>query len=345
LFFTWDPSGIHWNHVDFAPSGFWRSPPTAQERFLFTSFRGNGEDNLHLALSTNSYHWQALNHNRSFLKPVVGAYKIMRDPCLAEGPDGTFHLVWTSGWTAEKGKIIGYAHSTDLIAWSEQKTIPLMENELNTHTIWAPEILCDKAKARWLVFRFSTIPGKFPKSDSTGDDGYNHRFDYATTADFKTSTESHLLYHSGFAIDATLFQAGSKFYLFSKDGRNLAYLLAWVTPCALGGLILKQIKRPSSGVLMRFSFQGGYSIEVVRVDAGAFEMGSAPVDLKADSDEFRQMHVIISKSFYLSRFELSQSDWQAITGLSFAEFCSSHGVATLLSCSYSVGFEQAVRAA
>ena len=118
----------------------------AQDYYLFTSFRGNGEDGLHLALSTNGYHWQALNHDRSFLKPEVGAYKIMRDPCLAEGPDGTFHLVWTSGWTAEKGKIIGYAHSKDLITWSEQRAIPLMEGEPKTRNIWAPEIFYDKAK-------------------------------------------------------------------------------------------------------------------------------------------------------------------------------------------------------
>ena len=79
----------------------------AGESFLFTSFRGNGEDGLHLAWSTNGYYWQALQADRSFLKPEVGAYRIMRDPCLAEGPDGTFHLVWTSGWTADQGRIIG----------------------------------------------------------------------------------------------------------------------------------------------------------------------------------------------------------------------------------------------
>ena len=121
----------------------------AEDYFLFTSFRGNGEDGLHLALSTNGYHWQALNHDRSFLKPEVGAHKIMRDPCLAEGPDGTFHLVWTSGWTAEKGKIIGYARSKDLIAWSEQRAIPLMGSEPNTRNIWAPEIYYNKARSRW----------------------------------------------------------------------------------------------------------------------------------------------------------------------------------------------------
>jgi beta-xylosidase len=204
----------------------------AEEYFLFTSFRGNGEDGLHLAWSTNGYAWQALNHDQSFLKPQVGA-KIMRDPCLAQGPDGTLHLVWTSGWTAENGKIIGYAHSKDLMVWSEQQAISVMENEPNTRNIWAPEIVYDQAKARWLIFWSSTIPGRFAETDRTGDDGYNHRFYFATTADFKNVTESRLLYDPGFnAIDATMFEAGGKFCLFFKDERkqplkkNLRYAMA-----------------------------------------------------------------------------------------------------------------------
>jgi hypothetical protein len=210
-----------------------QGPSLAGEYFLFTSFRGNGEDGLHLAWSTNGYHWQALNGDRSFIKPQVGAHKIMRDPCLAEGPDGTFHLVWTSSWTTEKGKIIGHATSKDLIAWSEQRAIPLMENEPNARNIWAPEIFYDQTKSRWLVFWSSTIPGKFSETDNTGDDGYNHRFYYTTTVDFKTLTGSRLLYDPGFnAIDATLFAAGGNYYLFFKDERkqplkkNLRYAVA-----------------------------------------------------------------------------------------------------------------------
>jgi len=30
----------------------------------------------------------------------------MRDPCIIAGPDGSFHMVWTTGW---RGKDIGYA--------------------------------------------------------------------------------------------------------------------------------------------------------------------------------------------------------------------------------------------
>jgi hypothetical protein len=194
----------------------------AQDYYLFTSFRGNGEDGLHLVLSTNGYHWQALNGDRSFLKPEVGPHKLMRDPCLAEGPDGTFHLVWTSGWTAEQGKIIGYAHSRNLINWSAQKAITLMENEPKTRNIWAPEIFYDKGKARWLVFWSSTVPGKFPETDSTGDDRYNHRFYYTTTTDFQAFGKPRLFYNPGFnVIDATLFPVGARFYLFFKDERKM----------------------------------------------------------------------------------------------------------------------------
>jgi beta-xylosidase len=193
----------------------------AADYFLFTSFRGNGEDGLHLALSTNGYQWQALRGDHSFLKPEVGAAKIMRDPCLAAGPDGIFHLVWTAGWTAEKGGIIGYAHSKDLVNWTEQNAIPVMQDEPGTRNIWAPEIFYDRGKHRWLLFWSSTIPGEFPETDHTGDDGYNHRFYYTTTSDFKTFTQSRLLYDPGFnAIDATMLEAQGKFYLFFKDERK-----------------------------------------------------------------------------------------------------------------------------
>lgn len=107
---------------------------TATDFFVFTSFRGNGEDGLHLALSTNGYHWQAVGADRSLLKPQIGGYNLMRDPCLAQGLDKMFHLVWTTGWSVDKGKTIGYASSKDLVNWSEQRAIVLMENEPNTRS-------------------------------------------------------------------------------------------------------------------------------------------------------------------------------------------------------------------
>ena len=91
--------------------------------YLFSYFIGNGEDGLHLAWSRDGYRWEALNEGRSFLAPKVGESKLMRDPCLLRGPDGTFHMVWTTSWN---GKTIGYASSSDLVHWSEQQAIPVM---------------------------------------------------------------------------------------------------------------------------------------------------------------------------------------------------------------------------
>lgn len=209
-----------------------RNAAPAVDYFLFTSFRGNGEDGLHLALSTNGYHWTALNGDRSFLRPEVGG-KLMRDPSLVQGPDGTFHLVWTTSWTAASGKVFGYASSTDLIHWSPQRGLEVMEQEPATRNIWAPELFYDAAKQQWLVFWSSTIPGKFPETEATGDNGYNHRAYYVTTKDFKTFSDSKLLYNPGFnMIDATMLSAGGKYYLIFKDERknpvqkNLRYAVA-----------------------------------------------------------------------------------------------------------------------
>lgn len=92
----------------------------ANDGYLFASFRGNGEDGLHLAHSRDGLKWTALNGDKSFLEPEVGG-KLMRDPCIIQGPDGLFHMVWTTSWS-DKG--IGYASSKDLSTWSEQLFVP-----------------------------------------------------------------------------------------------------------------------------------------------------------------------------------------------------------------------------
>lgn len=96
----------------------------SDEIYMFSYFKGNGQDGLHLAYSCDGMHWAALKNDSSFLIPDAGKDKLMRDPCIITGPDGLFHMVWTVSWF-EKG--IGYASSSDLINWSEQKYIPVME--------------------------------------------------------------------------------------------------------------------------------------------------------------------------------------------------------------------------
>src|SRR5215472_19058090 len=64
--------------------------------YLFTSFHGNGEDGLRFLYSLDGYHWT--NVPGTFLKPQVGPSRLMRDPSLVRADDGTYHLVWTTGW-------------------------------------------------------------------------------------------------------------------------------------------------------------------------------------------------------------------------------------------------------
>lgn len=182
--------------------------------FLFSYLRGNGEDGLHLASSRDGYHWTALNQGRSFLTPQVGN-KLMRDPCLVQGPDGRFHMVWTTGWG---DRVIGYASSRDLIHWSPQQAIPVMMHEPTARNAWAPELFYDDQQRKFLVFWASTIPGRFPKTESTGDDGWNHRIYATTTRDFKTFSPTRLFFDGGFnVIDATILKARGQHYLIVKD--------------------------------------------------------------------------------------------------------------------------------
>jgi len=186
--------------------------------YLFTSFRGNGEDGLHLAISRDGRTWKAVGDDRSWLKPAVGNGKLMRDPSLARGPDGVFRLVWTTGWWDQT---IGYASSTNLVDWGTQKAIPVMAHEPAARNVWAPEIFYDDVNREWLILWASTIPGKFPGGSGQGANEKNHRIYAVTTKDFEKFSATRLFFDPGFnVIDATIIRHGGKYYLIFKDERE-----------------------------------------------------------------------------------------------------------------------------
>ncbi|MBP5170474.1 MAG: glycoside hydrolase family 43 protein [Bacteroidales bacterium] len=194
-------------------SGFsiWKYLDRHQKAWLFSYFTGDG-DGLHLAYSYDGLIWRPLNQGRPLLKPEVGQARLLRDPSILQGPDGTFHMVWTTGWT-EKG--IGYASSQDLIHWSEQREIPVMAHEPEARNTWAPELFYNKGT--YYIVWASTIPGRFPVN-GTAEDGYNHRLYYTKTKDFKTFTPTALFYDPDFnVIDACFIKEGSKYYMFLKN--------------------------------------------------------------------------------------------------------------------------------
>lgn len=186
-----------------------------KEVYLYSFFKRNGQDGLHLAYSEDGLTWKALNNNKSFLTPQVGQDKLMRDPCIIKGADNKFHMVWTVSWN-ERG--IGYANSTDLINWSEQKYIPVMHHEPKAMNCWAPELFYDEKSKEYLICWATTIPGKFPATDSLGDNGSNHRMYFTTTKDFNEFSDSKEFFNQGFnVIDATIAKDNDTYLMFLKD--------------------------------------------------------------------------------------------------------------------------------
>ena len=62
------------------------SSVAGDDRYLFSYFKGNGEDGLHLAYSEDGLTWRALNHDSAFFKPTVGRERLTRDPSIVRGP-------------------------------------------------------------------------------------------------------------------------------------------------------------------------------------------------------------------------------------------------------------------
>lgn len=186
------------------------------ETYLFSYFMGNGQDGLHLAYSNDGETWDPIGMNRSFLKPTVGKDKLMRDPFIAQGPDGTFHLIWTTGWW---DKHIGHATSKDLINWSEQKAIPVMEHEAEARNCWAPEMIYHKKEKRWYIYWATTIPGRHSEiQTSDSEQGLNHRMYYTTTKDFRTFSKTELFFNPDFSvIDASILEKEGEFWMFLKN--------------------------------------------------------------------------------------------------------------------------------
>jgi hypothetical protein len=190
-------------------------PEPEEEIIMFSYFTGNGESGLHLAYSEDGYHFYPLNNGQSLLTPTAGGDKLMRDPCIIRGGDGLFHMVWTVSWN-EKG--IGYATSPDLIHWSDQRYLPVMEHEEHARNTWAPEVFYDEDEQIYLIFWSSTIEGLFPETQSDLENAYNHRKYYTTTKDFRTFSETTLFYEPGFnVIDGTIIKSDGEYVMFIKD--------------------------------------------------------------------------------------------------------------------------------
>jgi len=200
-------------------------PSCTRQAYLFSSFREPATDGLRLAYSYDGYHWT--DFDTTFLKPTVDS-NVMRDPSIAKGPDGTYHLVFTSAWKGSKS--FGYANSKDLIHWGEEKSISVMQNEPATVNVWAPELFYDDENKDFIIIWASTIPFRFPKGQEPEDN--NHRMYYTTTKDFNTFTDTKLFLDPGFSvIDCEIVKRGKNDYVLvlkdnTRPNRNIKVAFA-----------------------------------------------------------------------------------------------------------------------
>lgn len=205
--------------------------------YIFTSFREPSTAGLQYLYSSDGLHWDTIpgvwlhpevGNDTTYVDAWTGEVRepkfypderVMRDPSILQGPDGTFHLVWTTQWTGSRG--FGYASSKDLKTWSEQRVIGVMDS-IATNNVWAPELFYDDVEEQFLIIWSSQInPADYTEADKLGTNGC-HRMWYCTTKDFVTFSEAKRYYDPGFnSIDGYLLKKGEEDYvLVVKDNRK-----------------------------------------------------------------------------------------------------------------------------
>lgn len=209
-----------------------------QQAYVFAYFEGRGTDGLHLACSYDGLQWTALRHDSSFLSPCVGPDSLMRDPSIAQGPDGTFHLVWTTGWWTRS---IGYASSDNLVDWSPQVALPVMEHDTATRNTWAPELFYNTSDSLFYIVWASTVRGRYADvPTSPNERGLNHRLYYTTTRNFAAFAPTRLFFDPGFSVIDGAFVR--------KDGRT------WMVIKNETSVPTEKNLRITSSVDMRYGF-------------------------------------------------------------------------------------------
>lgn len=78
-------------------------------------------------------------------------------------------------------------------------------------------------------------------------------------------------------------------------------------------------KKTGTRRVMTLDLGGGVTMEVVRIKAGKFTMGSPAGEKKRESDEVEH-EVTLSKDFYFGKFEVTQAQYEAVTGKNPSRF-------------------------
>ena len=212
----------------------------AKDIYVSTSFHEPATEGLRFIYSEDGIRWDSIEG--VFLRPEVGQQHVMRDPSIVRGPDGTFHLVWTSSWRGDRG--FGYSSSKDLIHWTPQRFISTGMDTTTVNT-WAPELFYDDVRRQFMVVWASCVPGRFP--DYQEDHKNNHRLYYMTTKDFRKFSPAKLFYDPDFSvIDATVLKLPEGMATANSSLFTLHSSLNYV-------MVLKDNSRPMRNIKVAFA--------------------------------------------------------------------------------------------
>jgi hypothetical protein len=184
-------------------------------RYISTYFDGNrapGQSGLSIAGSDDGFHWNRINIPN--FRPQVGPWQNFADPSFDRGPDGTYHMVWTTGNDG-----FGYATSQDLVNWGNERFIEIprigpFQGESMLFT-WAPEITYIPDEERFDII-FSQANESFDPNKRTVADFNGYR---VSTTDFQTLTTPVRLFGDNPPIrdiDAVVHPTDDGYVMFTK---------------------------------------------------------------------------------------------------------------------------------
>lgn len=187
-------------------------------KYLFCYFVGNepDEETVHFALSSDGYHFDALNNNEKVIDQKLGR-KCCRDPFIFRDNDNVFHIIATDmrchdGWANNNSMVVW--DSDDLINWKNERIIDFSQlaETKSANRVWAPQVIFDKKRNEYMIYW----------SHNNADDDLDTIIWYAYTKDFCTlTTTPAVLYKPSSnmsAIDADILVYNDKYYMYEADG-------------------------------------------------------------------------------------------------------------------------------
>ena len=80
------------------------------------------------------------------------------------------------------------------------------------------------------------------------------------------------------------------------------------------------IDSSESGNVITIPVKDGVNIEMVKVEAGSFDMGATPEMQNPDEDEKPVHRVTLTNNYYIGKYEVTQALWQAVMGSNPSHF-------------------------